>query len=140
MECKLKNGLLHLTDCIMKYLFVCSEDSVDLNPANATYDFTISLPQELNGKFKIALGEITYTSHFEDLYVFCDLCEHSYIKDTSLPILRIVPKMGEFQNLYFHSVTRSNIQRIRIFITNSRLETPSQDVGPIRCTLLLLPI
>ena len=124
----------------MKYLFISSEDSLELNPTNSTYDFTITLPQTLRGDWEIALGDITYVSHFEDFYVFCDLCEYSYVKDKTLPILRKVEQMGEFENLYFHTVTRNVIQRIRIFVRNTKLETPSQDIGPIRCTLILKPM
>ena len=91
---------------IMKYLYVSSDDSLDLNTSNNAYDFTVNLPKSITGDFVIALGEITYTSHEEDLYVFCDLCEDSYIKNTSLPILRSVTHIGEFTNLYFHSTTR----------------------------------
>lgn len=123
----------------MKYLFVSSDDSLEYHPTNSTYDFTITLPQTIHGDWEIALGDITYVSHFEDLYVFCDLCEYSYVKDTSLPLLRLISGIGEFENLYFHTVTRNVIQRIRIFITNKNLETPSQDIGPVRLTLVMKP-
>ena len=123
----------------MKYLFLSSTDSLDLSPNNSTYDFTVTLPQTIMGEFKIALVEMHYTSHFEDLYVYCDIAEQSYVKDSSLPILRIVSQMGEFGNLYFFPVTRRAIQRIRVYITNKDFETPLQDAGPIRCTLVLQP-
>ena len=121
----------------MKYLFISSEDSLKYNPTNSTYEFTVTLPQTIHGDWEIALSEIEYASHFEDMYVFCDLCESSYVKDKTLPLLRVVSKMGVFQNLYFYSVTRKVIQRIRVFIRNKDLETPSQSVGPIRLTLVM---
>ena len=122
------------------YLFISSEDSNELNPANTSYDFTVTLPQTINGSFEIALAEMTYTSHNEDLYVFCDLCEHSFVKDSMLPILRAVTGVGGYQNLFYHKVTRNSIQRVRIFITNKKLEHPSQDIGPVHLLLILRSI
>lgn len=121
----------------MKYLFVSSEDSLEYNPTNSTYDFTITLPQTIYGEWEIALAEIEYPSHFWDLYVFCDLCDSSYVRDRTLPLLRIVSQMGEFDNLYFHKTTRNVIQRLRITIKNKDLVTPTEDIGPVRLTLAM---
>ena len=126
-----------MLSAIMKYLFLSSNDSLELHPANSTYDFTVSLPQTMYGDWEIALAEVEYASHNEDMYVFCDLCEYSYVKSKTLPLLRVVSKIGEFEHLFFHKVTRNVIQRIRIFITNDELDTPAQDIGPIRLTLVV---
>ena len=119
----------------MKHLFVSSDESLECK--NNTYDFTITLLQTLNGQYEIALGDITHASHVDNLYVFCELCKCSYMSDRSLPILGVVSQMGEFAHLHFHNVSRQVIQRILISITNTSFETLSQDIGPVRCTLLL---
>ena len=124
----------------MKYLYLSSNDSLDYYPTNNPFDFTVNLPYSLSGQFVVALAEVHYTSHEEELFIFCDLCEDSYIKDNSLPILRTVSNIGEFSNLYFHTVTRKSIQRIRIYITNKNLDKPSYDIGPVRCLLILKEI
>lgn len=124
----------------MKFVYASSDDSLDFYPKNNSFDFTVNLPHSISGNLFIALGEIYYTSHGEDLLVFCDLCEDSFIKGTSLPVLRSVSHTGEFTHLYFHSVTRATIQRIRIYITNNNLETPSADIGPVTCLLIFKEI
>ena len=70
------------------YLFLNSNDSKSLHP-----NFTVELPTplELHGNWKCALAEILYSKSIgQKLYVYCDICEYSYIADGYKPILRIV--------------------------------------------------
>ena len=124
---------------IMKHLFLCSTDSILYHPSNKSWDFTVELPHAIEGQWKCALGDISYNTT-ENLYVFCDLCEQSYIRGGTLPILRYVTQPKEFTNLYYFNVNLSHIKRVRIFIRNNNMEIPSDDIGPVRCTLILKPI
>ena len=124
----------------MKYLYLESTDSLTNHPTNLPWDFTIELQKPLVGEWKVALGEIDYTSQNEDLYLFTDICELNHIRDTEQQILRIVQEPCVFQSPYFLDLSRQNIQRIRIFIRNSSFEIPSYDIGRVRLTLMLKPM
>lgn len=120
----------------MAHLFISSTDSLDFHQTNSSFDFTVELPQTLTGSYKVALAEFYCTNQLEDLYVLSDVCEQSYCLDQMLPLMRIVHQPGECSNMYFLKVTRSDVQRIRIYIRNADLEIPSTDIGRVRCTLV----
>lgn len=124
----------------MKYLYLSSIDSKLDHPSNTGSDFTVELRQTLAGIYGCALGEISYSSSSEELYVYCDLIEVNQILDTSLPILRIVKGSGELHNLYFIRTARSDVQRVRITIRTREGAVPVSDLGDVRCTILLMPI
>ena len=121
----------------MTYVFLSSTDSLEYHPDNTSFDFTVELSHEIKGSHKVALCEIDFEPTGEDLYIFCDVCDDSHVLDRSLPLLRITDSPGEFSNLYFHNITRSFVQRIRIYIRNQNLSTPSTSIGPVRCTLVV---
>ena len=123
----------------MKYLFLSSNESLEYHPKNTTYDFTVELPQILDGKFSFALLDIAAEKKIsEALYVFCDSCEYSLAHDRMAPLLRIATQAGEVRIAYFVKASRRVIQRIRIYITNRNFQTPMADIGQIRCTLGIL--
>lgn len=124
----------------MKYIYLCSTDSLEYHPTNTTWDFTMELPQTLYGHWQCALGEISYTSITEELVVFSDFCEASCINDRIMPVLRVVSQSGEIERLQFVPLNLINVQRIRIYVRDRNMNVPTHDVGPLRCTLLLKPI
>ena len=127
---------LSATHCTMKYLYASSIDSLQLHPDNSGSDFTIDLPQAIEAN-ECALGGIFYQPHDEELFVLCDICEASTVRDTTLQILRLISKPGEMENLYFIPVTRKYIQRIRFRIVNGDLTEPTEALGTVTCVLLL---
>ena len=116
-----------------------SGDSLATHPTNTSYDFTVDLRDSLEGEFKIALLELT-ANISEQLYVFCDIIEPSYCRNHTLPILRVVNISGECTNLHFYRASRRVIQRINVYIRNKDLQIPANEMGPVHCTLLLVPI
>ena len=124
----------------MKYVFVASTDSLDYHPSNVPHDFTVELPDTIIGKYSCVLLDFYCLNITEELYVFCDICEQSYVKDHKLPLMRIITHTGEVTIPYYTPVTRRNIQRMRIYIRNKDLEAPALDIGPVRCTIGLLPL
>ena len=54
----------------MKYLFISSEDSLEFNPTNSTYDFTITLPQTLRGDWEIALRRHVHMYHILRIFMY----------------------------------------------------------------------
>jgi len=124
------------------YFFLSPEDSRDSFPNNNEWDFTTILPKQtyLPGKWLCALTEIYYSESItEDLYVFCDLCEDSVVKSTSLPVLKIVCASGLIFSPYFMKVTRSELTQVRIYIRNTHMKAPSVRSEQLRCTLVIKP-
>ena len=104
----------------MIHLFLNSIDSINTHPNNNPFDFTIELPEALvlDGEWECALSDIYYDNSAinEELFVFSDICNDSYVYNNRLPILRKVNKPDIFTLPYFTSVNLREIQRIRIFI------------------------
>jgi hypothetical protein len=122
------------------YLFISSTDSQKTHPDNSPWDFTVTLPKQikLSEQWEIGLLEIDYAESVTDkLVVFCDLCEHSYMRNGYLPLLRIVHAPMTFPDPYFMSISRDYIGEIRLYIRTTDLKTPSFDINTLNCTLLL---
>lgn len=124
----------------MQYLFLHSEDSLLTHPQNNATDFTVDLPQPLDlpGKWSIALTEISITPNKKaDLYVYCDVCDYSYQRNTRKPILRIIKGSTTFAKPYYIPVAVNYTPRIRVYIRDSKGNIPSFEISTSRCTLAL---
>ena len=120
------------------YLFLNSNDSKSLHPKNSPFNFTVELPTplELRGDWKCALTEISYPKSIrQELYVYCDICEYSYIADGYKPILRIVKGSDIYNQLFYRPITNPFVSRIQIYIKYQTGNQPSVDVKSLRCTL-----
>ena len=130
-------------------LFLCSNDSAKLYLNNSKNDFIIELGEtyELNGTWTVELMDIqcslannTISKH---MYVFTDLCEHSYVNDKHLPILRRIPLLKKknidksFAQPYAVKVAHSQIQRIRVYIMDEKNKPVSFSSEPVYLTLRL---
>ena len=146
---------MYFFDCVRMehYLFLGSDDSV--YPGNAPGDFVVTLPKtyRLDGDWECALLEISlHMPYHERLHVCSDIIEDSYVKGTSLPLMRIIPTVEDnstlighatvyshlvFQRPYFISLRGiTHLDRIRLFIRGSDMQPVSLD-RPISCVLLL---
>ena len=132
------------------YLFLASEDSSEYFPNNKGYDFTIELPRilELEGKWECALINFSTDKKSEDLsdmYVFCDIVQESYVRNSNLPILTVVRYVTKrkfehnltVDHVLYHKISRSNISSLRIYITDSDLNNVSLLTGTSKCILHL---
>ena len=127
------------------YLFISSTDSSDYFPFNITCDFHIELPEIifLTGTWSCSLLQIGFKDEIvDDIIVFCDLCNSSFVRDTRLPVLRFISQSSErsyeFSQPQRISISRDEIKRLRIFIrTASSNEIPSFINNPVTCTLHL---
>ncbi len=120
----------------MKYLFLNSEDSKDFH-SNKNTEFIIELPDALEGKFTCALTEIKFeNTTTEDLYIYCDIIEDSYVNNSFLPLLRIVTESTKFHTLYYLKVKQSRIPRIKVSIKTREGKAPTL-TGNTTCTLAL---
>jgi hypothetical protein len=130
-------------------LFLSSQDSTSWFPQNNNQSFRIKLPTslKLEGKWKCALTEVTYTPDFSgekpsEIYVCCDIVQESYGLNSTLPILRKlnVPETKTRiqhifpQNIYIE-LSQEEIQYIHIYIKTQDLQDPSFGSEPFTCTL-----
>ncbi len=126
------------------YLFLSSLNSKDRHPENDSTDFTIEFPAQyrLNGEWECALKEIETNIDSQIMYVCCDLCVQSYVRDTMYPVLRIVKssKRGKkftFQDPFYVKVKSDKVNRLRMFIRGSELQPLAKDTTELRCTIHL---
>ena len=123
----------------MKYLFLSSSDSTHIYPNNSPFDFIVEFPQtlELNGNWLCALTEINYTNAEEELYVYCDICEYSYVCNGFKPLLRVINGSNIFETLYYIPVNQQAVKRIHVYIRDREGQIPSFNTSDLRCTLAL---
>lgn len=126
------------------YLFVSSLDSLAFFPFNASCDFQIELPESihLTGTWTCALTQIGFKEEIsEDLIILCDLFDSSIVRDTRLPVARIISQASDkvitFDNPYRLGVSRDEIRRFRVFIRTFDLQRPSFIQKPVTCTFHL---
>lgn len=134
------------------YLFLSNDDSVQ--PGNTPGDFIVTLPKRyrLEGHWECALLEISlYLPYHQRLHVCCDVIQDSYLKGTLFPLLRTVPaiqadgtRLGSdtvyahltFEHPYFISLRKKELDRLRLFIRGSDMQSLALD-KPLHCVLLL---
>ena len=129
----------------MIYLHLSSRDSLNYHPGNVWHDFTVELPDLIEGKFSAALVDFATTDTNqetlnEELYVFSDILENSFVLDHQLPLMRIVAQFGEVTLPHYKTVSREFLQRIKIYIKNRQLEAPANSIQSVRVTFALLPL
>jgi hypothetical protein len=122
------------------YLFLSSGDSKNLHPANNASDFTVQLPRiiSLEGQWECGLTEIDVNGGLpEPLYLCTDACIESYVKNTSLPLLRVVvaEDYTVYQVPYYMRVSGDNLHSIRIYLKNQDLQEIKSSPGEIWCVL-----
>ncbi len=124
-------------------LHLSSRDSISICPGNAPGDFIVDLGKTLvlEGSWRVELLSFRCDLSSEqaygirNLYIFSDICECSFVRDQYLPILANIYCDGEFdgikrihetiRNPYSLGVVPHAIQRVRIYIKDSNLRSPS---------------
>jgi hypothetical protein len=135
------------------YLYLSSADSPVIHRDNTPLDFTTELPQpiELKGSWECALLDFQLTGvsppfdpSFDPICVCSDICHESCVGDVQLPILRRLSFKGRKKESVFRlehppyvRVTRDQLTRIRLFITNPTQTAPAVTTGKLTCTLHL---
>ena len=132
------------------FLFLKSNDSSGYFPSNSPGYFTVQLPEAIyfdDGIWYCALRAITCKLVVPaDLYIFCDLIQHSYVLDRKLPILQNIPKQSmeqgtriveNYDSTLCFRITRSIVSNITLYIRDENLAVPSFGSDPTTCTLQL---
>lgn len=133
------------------YFYLSSRDSLDIRKNNNTSEFWIQLPKRytLEGNWKCALIEASLTCDFTPkssrLYICSDIVEESYVRNTSLPVLRNIEVWGRFKKLkteqFLHPtyipVKVTNLNLIRIHLVDEDLNPVEFDSNDLHCVLHL---
>jgi hypothetical protein len=129
------------------YLYLYCGDSLATHVNNHAGDFLVDLPKSyrIQGQWECALTEITFVSQLERLtqriYVCCDLADQSYVKETSLPVLRSIDVDADekvdliFNPPHYLKVNRQDLSRIQIFIRDDELNPCRFKIDRLYCTL-----
>ena len=79
------------------YFFLSSRDSLFYHKENKPYDFTVELNETFNlkGLWEIALCDINLNANLtESVYVFSDICDQSYVLNSSERVIRLIYPSG----------------------------------------------
>ena len=129
------------------YLHLSSGDSLATHVNNHAGDFLVDLPRTyvLEGQWECALMEVTFLSDLEKstkrIYVCCDLVDQSYVRGTSLPILRPIDIIENekvdlvFNPPYYLRIHHQTFSRIRISIRDENLHPCRFKIDRLYCTL-----
>ena len=144
----IRSSQIHETDLMENvYLFLASDHSLLTHVNNTAGDFVVELPRRyrLDGSWECAISEITFVSEFEQLtdriYVCADMIDDSYVRRTTLPILRSIDLDTDAKvDLYFNplcyiKVQKDELRRMRIFIRDRNLKPSRFKFDRLYCTL-----
>ena len=128
-----------------EYIYLSSEDSQDLYPDNNMTDFVVELPQTIHldeGQWEMALMEANYDKDIHkdhgSLYLLCDICEYSIVRNNKQPILRKLMWHTSYRLLqHFMNIQhKKEIKRLHFRLVDVNLQ-PVVYTGSFYCTLLL---
>ena len=105
--------------------------------------FTVELNETFNlkGLWEIALCDINLNTTLTDsIYVFSDICDQSYVLNSSEPVIKLVYPSGSstsysFTNRYYLPIKQKTLSRIRIYIRDRDMNSVSRLSEDIQLTL-----
>ena len=135
-------------------LHLCSKDSLKLHSGNKWNEFVVTLPRILylnrNHNWEICLCDLSIKTRSREpiskvtrMYIYCDLIDCSYFKDSLRPVLGNVAfksvknDIFEIQNVHYVNVIQEQVDSIRIYLRLEDDSLPSLNDGTTRCTLHL---
>ena len=119
------------------YFFLSSIDSLNFHPNNKAYNFTV----EITERTSLCDFHASTVSN-ETLYLFSDIVDYSYVRNSMEGILRLLPqsnwnKYQLFNNVYYLPLKNQSFSRIGIYIKNKNLHFASSLTGVVELTLHL---
>lgn len=132
------------------YIYASPDDSKDIHTKNNISDFVVELPSTLNleGVWEIGLLEAEYSQNVHSdknlatgsvlgtVFLFCDLCEESFIRGKMLPVLQKLNRSRTFEPPNFVRMKPGGIQRFRVYMKDSEMNPVSVADWKLKCTLL----
>ena len=115
------------------YLFISSNDCNLIYPSNSPKDFTVELPQVIEGSALSLLHVVYYKKTNQPIdryyYVLCDLVEHSVLGGKEVRVLGSFFESGSLDKPENIALLSSAIKRIRIKIVTDDLGDPDDLVA-----------
>ena len=133
------------------YLYLHSRDSLELYPKNSPTECWIQLPKRytLEGQWSCALIDLSLDCDFSPrrnrLYLCCDFVEDSYVRGTSLPVLRNIEvnvrykklKTEQFSHPLFIPVKVPHLHTLKLYLLDSQLHPVNFKENDLHCVLHL---
>ena len=127
------------------YFFLSSIDSLNFHPNNKAYNFTVEVPERANliGDWEVGICDFHATTVTnETLYLFSDIVDYSYVRNSMQGIIRLLPQSNSnkyqlFNEIYYFPVKNKNFSRIGIYIKNKNLHFATSLTGVVELTLHL---
>ena len=131
------------------YLYLSSQDSLDVRKNNSPSDFWIQLPKtySLEGQWVCALKQISFTCDFKPksrrLYLCFNIVEESYVRNTLFPVLRNIEienksrkyKSETFEEGIYLPVNVTNLTTIRVSLLDADLHLVQFESNNLYCVL-----
>ena len=131
------------------YLFLSSQDSLDMRKNNSSSDFSIQLPKtySIEGQWLCALKQISITCDFKPkarrLYLCSDIAEESYVRNTLVPIVRNIEIYNKskkyltenFEEGIYLPVNVNHLTSVRVYLRDSDLQPVQFDSNDLHCLL-----
>ena len=127
------------------YFFLSSIDSLNFHPNNKAYNFTVEIAERtsLSGDWEVGICDFHASTVInETLYLFSDIVDYSYVRNSMEGILRLLPQSNSnkyqlFNNVYYLSLKNQSFSQIGIYIKNKNLHFASSLTGVVELTLHL---
>ena len=131
------------------YLFLSSQDSLDVRKNNNTSDCWIQLPKtySLEGQWLCALKQVSFTCDFKPktrrLYLCSDIVAESYVRNTLVPVVRNIEIYNKskkyltenFEDDTYLSVNVTHLTSVREYLRDSDLKPVQFDSNDLHCVL-----
>ena len=127
------------------YIFLDINDLKPVKKNNILFEFTIPLANRLildNGLWEMGLSEFCISNNEEcpNMYICCDIIRNSYVNNTSLSVLRFIPKTGKsmyktFPNIYYFEILKPYIEILNMYIYMPEGVLESFEKIPLHCTV-----
>ena len=131
------------------YLYLSSLDSLNIRKNNNPGECFIQFPKsyELDGVWTCALTQISLTCNFtprsKRLYLCCDLIQDSYVRNTSLPVLRNIEietrykklQTKEYVNPEYIPVTVNHFNSLHIYLRDENLNSVNFTTNDLHCVV-----
>ena len=133
------------------YLYLCSKDSIDLFEENDPSECWIQLPRPvtLDGHWTCALIDVALDCDFKPrssrLYLCCDFLKESYVRNTSLPVLRNIEVNTRYKKLKTESypvplyvpVKTTHLHTLKLRLLDENLDPVTFNSNDFHCVLHL---
>ena len=115
------------------FIFLTSEDSLLYHQDNVLSNFIVELEEglQLTGDWEVGICDFFCSENIsEKCYIFSDIVDYSYIRNSLEPILRtIMPSISTssyiFLKIFYFPIKVNSLNRIRVYIKENQLRLVS---------------